>query len=158
MGYMSVMRFLSKLHHKIVRRIIGCLVLYVSPLPLLAGNIQVGGDPRVNPRQFRVTQFASGLNFPYSMQMLDDGSLLVGLNRPTGASPGLFSSVGELVRFVDTNHDRVADGPGTLLYTGLNGPITSIRRTGTLLFVVAQFQIVVLRAGATPDAAYSFVG
>ena len=31
----------------------------------------------VDPADFRVTTFASGLNYPYGMQQLSDGSLLV---------------------------------------------------------------------------------
>lgn len=125
--------------------------------PLSAGNIAVGGDPRVNPLQFRVTKFASGLNFPYSMQLLDDGSVLVGTSRPTGTLPSFYSSVGEILRLVDANHDGIADDVGTIVYTGLKGPITSVRRVGQLLFVVSNTQIFVLRPGATPSSQYTLV-
>ena len=71
--------------------------------------------PGVNPNDFRITTFASGLDFPLGMARLSDGSLLVGVSQ--GAN--FFNSTGELVRFADTNQDGVADGPGTVLYSSL---------------------------------------
>ena len=32
--------------------------------------VTVGGDPPVNPANFRITEFASGLNYPGSMAQL----------------------------------------------------------------------------------------
>jgi hypothetical protein len=120
----------------------------------------IGGDPRVHPEDFRITIFATGLNYPYSMQQLADGSLLVGISRPNGGN--YFNSVGELLRLVDEDGDGVADGPGTILYTGLPGAVTSVRQAGPLFFVTSVptggEAISVLRAGATPADPLSFVG
>src|SRR5262245_21942648 len=73
--------------------------------------------PVVNSNDFRVTTFASGLDFPLGMAKLADGSLLVAVSQ--GAS--LFNSTGKLIRLVDANQDGVADGPGTTLYDNLPG-------------------------------------
>ncbi|MEJ7637339.1 MAG: hypothetical protein WKF75_04935, partial [Singulisphaera sp.] len=66
---------------------------------LLTAPFVVGGDPSVRPADFRITTFATGLNFPKSMQRLADGSLLVGTSDPR---PGgnYFNSTGSLVRLV----------------------------------------------------------
>src|SRR2546430_14596175 len=71
--------------------------------------------PGVNTNDFRVTTFASGLDFPLGMAKLSDGSLLVGISQ--GAN--FFSSTGKMLRFVDANDDGVADGPGTVLFSGV---------------------------------------
>src|SRR5437016_9123413 len=70
--------------------------------------------PGVDPNDFRVTVFASGLDFPLGMAKLSDGSLLVGISQ--GAN--YFNSSGKLLRFTDTNDDGIADGAGALLYSG----------------------------------------
>jgi glucose/arabinose dehydrogenase len=120
----------------------------------------IGGDPRVHPEDFRITTFATGLNFPYSMQQLSDRSLLVGTSQPV--SGNFYNSVGELVRFVDANQDGVADGPDTVLYTGLPGALTAVRQAGTLFFVTStqsgSESISVLRAGATPADPLTLLG
>lgn len=113
--------------------------------------------PGVNPADFRVTTFASGLDHPLGMVALDDGSLLVAL------SPGksFWTSSGALVRFVDADHDGVADGPGSVLISGLPGGQTSLKRWGTLLFVTGQGPgkpITLLRAGATPADPLTRIG
>jgi glucose/arabinose dehydrogenase len=122
--------------------------------------LAIGGDLRVHAEDFRITVFATGLNYPYSMQQLADGSLLVGISRPNGGN--FFNSVGELLRLVDEDGDGVADGPGTILYTGLPGAVTSVRQAGSLFFVTSVptggEAISVLRAGATPADPLSFVG
>src|SRR5438445_12770491 len=103
---------------------------------LLNGDpFAIGGDPRVHPEDFRITVFAQNLNYPYSMQQLADGSLLVGISRPRGAS--YFNSVGELLRLVDADGDGIADGPGTVLFDGLPGAVTSVRQAGSLFFVTS---------------------
>ena len=113
--------------------------------------------PGVNPADFRITVFATNLNFPLGMVRLADDSLLVAVSQ--GASFG--SSVGKLLRLTDTNQDGVADGPGTVLYTGLPGGQSSLRKSGDLLFVTGQGSgkpISVLRAGATPASPLTYVG
>src|SRR5262245_44548849 len=90
---------------------------------LLAGApFTIGGDPSVDPSQFRITTFAN-VTHPYGMQLLSDGSLLVGVS--TG---DYFGAPGQLIRLVDANHDGVADGPGTVLADNLPSRITSIRQ------------------------------
>jgi len=113
--------------------------------------------PGVRSNDFRVTAFATNLNFPLGMARLADGSLLVAVSDGTS----FYSSVGKLLRFVDVDNDGVADAPGAVLYTGLPGGQTSLRRGGNLFFVTGQGAgkpITVLRAGATPAAALSLAG
>jgi glucose/arabinose dehydrogenase len=99
----------------------------------------VGGDPRVNPNDFRVTVFASGLDFPLSMQALSDGSILVGTS-------------GGLLRLLDADGDGVADGPGTYLYTATPGGVTSLRIAGNLAIAAHGQTISILRRGASPTS------
>src|SRR5262245_20473588 len=91
---------------------------------LLTGSppFAVGGDPIVNLTDFRVTTFASGLNYPHGMMTLSDGSLIVAVNNPNNGGVIFFDTTGELLRFIDTNQDGVADNPaGSVLYNGLPG-------------------------------------
>src|SRR5882672_5238695 len=71
--------------------------------------------PGLNPAQFRVTAFATGLNYPVGMAELSDGSILA----TSTDGPGFFSSNARLLRFVDANKDGFADGPPTVLFNGL---------------------------------------
>jgi len=57
--------------------------------------------PGVNPADFRVTTFATGLNYPHGMQTLPDGSFLVAVSNPVSPSAGFFNSTGALIRLVD---------------------------------------------------------
>jgi Ca2+-binding RTX toxin-like protein/glucose/arabinose dehydrogenase len=119
--------------------------------------------PGVDPSDFRVTVFAEGLNYPYSMQQLSDESLLVATSRPNNlASPSFFNSTGELIRLVDADRNGQADGPGTVLATGLPPALTSMRVAGDLVIVTnsagGREQITFLRAGATPSAPLTTVG
>src|SRR4030095_14336765 len=102
--------------------------------------------PGVNPAHYRVTAFATGLNYPIGMAELSDGSILV----TSTDGPGFFSSPARLVRLVDANADGFADGPPTSLIQGLTGGVTSVRIGGKLVFVTGQTKpIYVLRMGAT---------
>jgi len=111
---------------------------------------EVGGDPSVDPSQFRITTFASGLSNPLGMQVLSDGSILV-TNDP-----------GQLVRFVDMNQDGIADGPGQVLANLPHDRPTSVRFAGDLVIVnsleFGQGRINVLRQGATPADPYTDIG
>lgn len=127
-----------------------------------ADPIKVGGDPRVNPADFRVTTFAAGLNFPTGMQQLGDGSILAATSNPT---PGgsFFSSTGALLRLRDSNGDGVADVQTDLTpLAGLPGTITTIRRAGDLLFAThasgTSPKISVMRRGASAADRYSLLG
>ena len=99
----------------------------------------VGGGPRVDPSDFRVTIFASGLDSPVSMQALSDGSLLVGTNAG-------------LLRLLDSDGDGVAEGPGSYLYAAPGGLVTSLRLAGNLAFVAQGQTISILRRGVSPAA------
>lgn len=113
--------------------------------------------PGVNPADFRITVFATNLNYPLGMARLADGSLMVAISK--GTSWG--GSTGQIIRLTDTNQNGVADAPGTVLYTGLPGGQSSLRMFGNLVFVTGQGSgkpISVLRAGATPADPLTYVG
>jgi glucose/arabinose dehydrogenase len=120
----------------------------------------IGGDSRVHPSDFRLTAFATGLNFPTAMVQLSDGSLLATNSVPVQSS--FFNSTGQLVRLVDANQDGIADGPGTVLASGLPGTLTALRQGGNLFFATSSAagseRILVLRAGATPADSLSLLG
>jgi len=111
--------------------------------------------PGVNPAHFRVTAFATALNYPIGMAELSDGSILV----TSTDGPSFFSANSRLIRLVDVNQDGHADGHATTAYTGISGGITSVQISGQLVFVTGQNKaIVVLRLGATPADPFTFVG
>jgi glucose/arabinose dehydrogenase len=162
------MRFLSSLFGGLRREPSRCHAsprLALEPLEgrtLLDGSVPftIGGDARVHPEDFRITRFARGLNYPYSMLQLSDGSLLVGTSKP--ASANFFDSTGQLIRLVDANQNGIADSAGKVLFTGLPGEVTSVHQAGSLFFVTSSEagseQIAVLRAGPTPASQLSLVG
>ena len=106
---------------------------------VLGGNppFAVGGDPSVNPADFRVTTFASGLNYPHGMLTLSDGSLLVAVSNPISGS-SFYDSSGELLRFVDANGDGAADGSGQALYNNLPGGVTAIHQAGDFILATSS--------------------
>ena len=111
--------------------------------------------PGVRPADFRVTVFANGIDYVLGMEELSDGSILAAITD----GPNYFTGNGRIVRFVDANHDGVADGPGKTLFSGLQGGLTSLRVAGDLVFVTGQKKpIAILRRGATPDAPLTMVG
>ena len=111
--------------------------------------------PGLNATDFRITTFASGLDFPLGMAKLSDGSLLVAVSQ----GPNFFNSTGQLLRFADSNQDGVADGAGSVLYTGLPGSQSALRVGGNLVFVTGQTKpITVLRTGTSPGAPLTFAG
>ena len=127
-------------------------------VPVQVEALTVGGW-NVNSADFCITRFATGLNYPYAMEQLSDGSVLVGINNPTGGD--FFNSTGQLVRFVDTNQDGIAD-QRSVLYNGLPGVVTAVRQAGNCMFVTSAQSgregITVLRKGTTQGQAYSLVG
>jgi hypothetical protein len=129
---------------------------------LLTAPFAVGGAPIVHPADFRVTTFASGLNYPHGMTTLSDGSLLVAVNNPVAGDTSFFNSTGELLRFTDTNGDGIADGPGEVLFNGLPGEVTALHQAGEFLLATSSLagseRISVLRTGATPAAPLRLVG
>ena len=132
---------------------------------LLTGSppFAVGGDPIVNPADFRVTTFASGLNYPHGMMTLSDGSLLVAVNNPNNGGVNFFDTTGELLRFTDTNHDGVADNPaGSVLYNGLPGEVTAVKQAGHYIVATSSQagseRISFLHRGPTPADPLTLVG
>ncbi len=113
--------------------------------------------PAVKGSDFRVTVFATNLDYPLGMARLGDGSLLVAVSE--GVS--FWNSTGKLIRLWDADEDGVADGPGTSLFSGLPGGQTSLRIGGKLVFVTGQGQgrpISILRMGPTPADALTLAG
>jgi hypothetical protein len=129
---------------------------------LLSGGLPVGGDPIVNPADFRITTFASGLNYPHGMTTLSDGSLLVAVNNPVPGDTSFFNSTGVLLRFTDANGDGVADGPGKVLFKGLPGEVTALHQAGEFILATSSIsgseRISVLRTGATPSTPLTLMG
>jgi len=113
--------------------------------------------PAVNPADFRVTTFASGLDYPIGMARLADGSLLVAVSEGTS----FWNSTGTVLRFVDADRDGVADGPGAVVFTGLPGGQTSLRAMDRLVFVTGQGEgkpVSILRTGAVPSDSLTLAG
>ena len=111
--------------------------------------------PGVNSNDFRVTTFASGLDFPLGMAKLADDSLLVAISQGANFN----TSTGRLVRLTDTNHNGFADGPATVLYTGLPGSQTAVRLAGKLVVATGNGKpITILRVGALPSDPLTLVG
>src|SRR5437867_5768296 len=109
------------------RLVLALLATCCCPRAAGAAPFTVQG-PRVNSSDFRITTFASNLDFPLGMAKLSDGSLLVALSQ--GAN--FFNSTGKLFRFVDTDQDGVADGAGIELYSNLTGSQSAVRVGGNL--------------------------
>jgi len=136
--------------------LLGAAVTFICPGTAGAPPFTIQG-PGVRPEDFRLTTFASGLSHPLGMVQLPDGSLLVAVSR----GRTFWNSVGEVVRLVDADGDGVADGPGTVLFTGLPGGQTSLRLGGSLVFVTGQGSgkpITVLRLGPAPGDPLTRVG
>jgi hypothetical protein len=118
--------------------------------------------PGVNPSDFRITTFASGLNYPDAMLTLSDGSLLVGVSNLVGSST-YASSGGELLRFTDTTGTGIADNPaGEVMYNGLPGELTGLSPAGEFILATSAQsggeRISVLRTGASPGDPLTLVG
>src|SRR5437667_8419485 len=139
---------------------VGVILSTLAANLIAAAPFQLATDPRIDPSQFRVTTFASGLPYTTAMQRLSDGSLLVAVNDPTGGR--FYASTGKLLRLTDTNNDGVADDAGTYLNTNLPGSIVQMRHAGELLIVnsvaAAGTSINFFRRGATPTSLYSSIG
>jgi len=89
---------------------------------------------------FRVSVFATGLSGPISVQQLPDGSTAV-------------ATWNSIQRFTDANHDGVADGPGTTLFSVGAGPTVGLQKAGKY-YVSAIFgdhSIRLLEPGASPS-------
>lgn len=152
---------------------LSCLSLLASGAGLLmAGPINVGGSPLVDPALFRITTFATGLSYPTSMAALPDGSILVGVTEPTGGFgtigyDALATGAGRLLRFTDINNDGIADGPGTIV-ASLDAAVLSVRTAGNLVIAATAgngsdpgskaLDIVIFQPGASPTDSYTNLG
>lgn len=128
------------------------LLLAAGHLPAQPFTVQ---GPGVSTNDFRITTFASGLDFPLSMAELPDGSLIITAVQSTS----FYSGTGTLLRLTDTNQNGVADAPGTVLYSGLPTTVTAVRVAGSLVLTESvATSITVLRMGATPSSPLTLVG
>jgi len=126
-----------------------------------AAQFTIGGDPRVNPADFRITTFASGLTSRTGWRgcrMAPSWWRRVipwGGGR-TGPRPA------ELLRFTDTNNDGIADGPGQLMYSDPVGVWTGLAVTGNMVFIMSAKdganRIIALKMNNGPALPYDFVG
>jgi glucose/arabinose dehydrogenase len=129
-------------------------VAFLCPSANSAAPFTIQG-PSVNSNNFRITTFATGLDFPLGMAKLSDGSILVAVSH----GEDFFNSTGTVIRLTDTNNVGIADGPGTALYTNLPGSLTDVRVAGSLVLVAGLGKpITILRAGASPSAPLTLVG
>lgn len=114
--------------------------------------------PGVNEDDFRMTEFASGLNFPVGMVELDDGSVLVATSN---GNSFYGSSSGSLIRLADTDGDGVSDSSQTLVTNVPGGKLSALRRSGDLIFATGQgsgVPISVYRLGSEVDDPLSLQG
>src|SRR5438874_11364853 len=133
------------------------LLLLASTIAARAASPFAIQGPGVSPADFRITVFATNIYYPLGMVQLSDGSLVVG----TSVGTSFWSSIGQIVRFTDTNLDGIADDPPTVLYPGLPGGQTSLRMWGNLVFVTGQGigkPISILRRGPTPGSPLALAG
>lgn len=134
------------------------LALFILTLTVASTLAQfaVGGDARVNPDDFEVTTFASGLNYPVGMVELPDGSLLVAVSN--GGSY-FSSSTSQILRLLDADGDGVAESQTVLENRLTIGGASALRLAGDLLFVSGQgTPIAILRLGAAPEYSLTDVG
>ena len=129
----------------------------VLACPLVGAAPFTVQGPGVDPADFRVTTFASGLDYPLGMAVLSDGSLLV----TTVSNPSFFGGAtpGMLLRLADADHDGIADDGGTVLYSGLPNTLSSVRVINDLVFVTGPpHAIFILRMGETPADPLTLAG
>lgn len=124
------------------------------------GTPSLGIDPQVTAAGLEIGVFADGLNFPMGMIGLPDNSILVATSNPTGGS--FFQSTGELLRLTDSDSDGIADDGGSVVATGLAGPLVAIQRAGDLVFVTTagyrEEGIYMLRRGERWHSSMTLLG
>jgi uncharacterized protein YccT (UPF0319 family) len=119
----------------------------------------VGGDPIVDAADFRVTAFASGLNFPTGVLAEPDGSLLVVVNNPPAGGTNFYNTTAQVLRLIDTTGDGVADGAPTVLASGLPGADSAIAQAGPYVITTgSNGTISFLHTGATPTTPFTLSG
>jgi glucose/arabinose dehydrogenase len=125
----------------------------------LLAPFSVGGDPSVHAADFRVTTFASGLNYPTGVLAEPDGSMLVVVNNPVTGSTSFFNSTAQVLRLVDTNGDGVADGTPTVLASNLPGADSAIAQAGPYVITTSSNGVIsFLHTGATPTSPLTLAG
>ena len=123
-------------------------LLYSDPILTLPTGVPAGS--------LTVSTVASGLSFPYSMQVLSDGSVLAGVSVPNSSNDYLSAS-GGLV-----NIPSPGGSPVTVL-TGLPYPVQGVRELTPNLLAISEAgtggtQIAFVSPGATPTSQYSTLG
>ena len=110
------------------------LLVVVAICQIASAQFTLRG-PGVNPDDFRVTTFASNLNYPVGMSELDDGSILVATSN---GSSFFGSSSGDILRLFDSDGDGQADGSNLLVNNVPGGKLSSLRVAGDLVFTTGQ--------------------
>ena len=142
-----------------IRRAVGFSLLTMLSSPAWAQTVPFTIEgPGIDPADFEVTVFASGLNFPVGMTELSDGSIMVA----TSNGNSFFgSNRGSLTRLADTDGDGEADVTEVIENNVPGGKLTSVRRAGDLMAVVGQGKdppITLYRTGATPSDSLTSLG
>ena len=127
-----------------LRTVLFCLAAATSSGGVLYAQFTIEG-PGVNPGDFEITEFASGLNFPVGMSELSDGSIIVGVSN--GSFFG--STSGSILRLEDSDGDGVADVTTTLVENVPGGKLSGLRVAGDLVFATGQ-------GGGVPISIYRF--
>jgi glucose/arabinose dehydrogenase len=106
--------------------------------------------PGVDAAHYRLTTFATGLNFPVGMAQLDDGSMLVAVTKGTNF---FAANQGAILRLHDSDGDGVADEQTTVFDSVPGGRLSALRRAGDLVFVTGQGSGVPISVFRLGDAA-----
>ena len=91
--------------------------------------------PGFDSNRFRITEFASGLNFPVGMVELSDGSIAV---LESNGNSFFGSSSGSIVQLTDSNGDGVSDARSILNGAIPGGKTSALRSAGDLMFATGQ--------------------
>lgn len=137
---------------------LSALAVLALAAPPANAELVIGGDARVHPADFRITTFASDLNYPVGMVQLADGSVMVAQSK---GDRFFASTVGQLVRLVDIDDDGVADERTVLFDNVPGGGLSALRMAGNLVFTSGQGRgkpISILRAGPTPADPLTLAG
>ncbi|MCB9058546.1 MAG: T9SS type A sorting domain-containing protein [Calditrichae bacterium] len=101
----------------------------------------IGGDDRVVAEDFRVTTFATGLNFPVGMATLADSSVLVAVSNGTSY---FGSTSGSLIQLIDTDDDGIADEQNILVDNVSVGGLSALFVIDNLIFTMGQGKPIVI--------------
>ena len=127
-----------------MRSLLFSVVLFQTLAGLAVADPFLGTNPAIPPN-LQITTFASGLNFPYGLYQLPDGSILAATT--TG---NMFGSSVQIARITQTN--GIATSSPTVVFNGSFGPATGLTGSGNIVAVSTGTntgsQIVLLQAGA----------